>query len=114
MSPMSGIPTIRRVMREYGLPEPRFENRRNEFLVTLFNGTAITTAPQKTERVSEGINLLNFCRVPQTRQRIADYLGVKTIFYVMSHCVRPLLQDGKLAKTLPETPKRSGQKFYTV
>ena len=110
----SGIPTIRRVMREYGLPEPRFENRRNEFVVTLFNGTAITIAPRKSEQVSEGIDLLEFCRIPRTRQEIADYLGVKTIFYAMSHYVRPLLQDGKLAMTLPETPKSSKQKFYTV
>lgn len=110
----SGIPTIRRVMREYGLPEPRFENRRNEFVVTLFNGTAITTAPQKPARVSEGINLLDFCRIPRTRQEIADFLGVKTIFYAMSRYVRPMLQDGKLAMTLPETPKSSKQKFYTV
>lgn len=110
----SGIPTIRRVMREYGLPEPRFEKRRNEFVVTLFNGTAITIAPRKSEQVSEGIDLLEFCRIPRTRQEIADYLGVKTIFYAMSHYVRPLLQDGKLAMTLPETPKSSKQKFYTV
>ena len=110
----SGIPTIRRVMREYGLPEPRFENRRNEFVVTLFNGTAITIAPRKSEQVSESIDLLEFCRIPRTRQEIADYLGVKTIFYAMSHYVRPLLQDGKLAMTLPETPKSSKQKFYTV
>ena len=110
----SGIPTIRRVMREYGLPEPRFENRRNEFVVTLFNGTATTVAPQKRERVSEGVDLLDFCRTPRTRQEIADYLGVKTLFYAMSHYIRPLLQDGKLAMTLPETPKSSKQKFYTV
>lgn len=101
-------------MREYGLPDPRFENRRNEFVVTLFNGTAITTAPQKSERVSEGISLLDFCRIPRTRQEIADYLGIKTIFYAISHYVRPLLQDGKLAKTLPETPKSSKRKVYTV
>lgn len=110
----SGIPTIRRVMREYGLPEPRFENRRNEFVVTLFNGTATTVAPQKRERVSEGVDLMDFCRTPRTRQEIADYLGVKTLFYAMSHYIRPLLQDGKLAMTLPETPKSSKQKFYTV
>ena len=101
-------------MREYGLPEPRFENRRNEFVVTLFNGTATTVAPQKRERVSEGVDLLDFCRTPRTRQEIADYLGVKTLFYAMSHYIRPLLQDGKLAMTLPETPKSSKQKFYTV
>lgn len=33
----SGIPTIRMEMKEYGLPEPEFKNRRNEFIVTLYN-----------------------------------------------------------------------------
>lgn len=31
----SGIPTIRREMAAYSLPEPLFENRRGEFVVTL-------------------------------------------------------------------------------
>ena len=30
----SGIPTMRREMTEYHLPAPKFENRRNEFVVT--------------------------------------------------------------------------------
>ena len=33
----SGIPTMRREMAAMGLPEPVFENRRNEFVVTFYN-----------------------------------------------------------------------------
>ena len=33
----SGIPTMRNAMKESGLPEPKFENRRNEFVVTFYN-----------------------------------------------------------------------------
>lgn len=33
----SGIPTMRNEMIAFGLPEPVFENRRNEFVVTFFN-----------------------------------------------------------------------------
>ena len=108
----SGIPTIRRAMTEYGLPEPKFENRRNEFVVTLFNGVTTVTTP--IEAVQEKKDLLTFCQTPRTRREIADYLGVKTVFYAMGHYVQPLLQAGKLAMTLPETPKSSKQKFYTV
>ncbi len=36
----SGIPTIRREMRANGLREPVFEERRNEFVVTLYNEKA--------------------------------------------------------------------------
>lgn len=32
-----GIPTIRREMKEHDLLEPLFENRRNEFIITLYN-----------------------------------------------------------------------------
>ena len=36
----SGVPTMRREMAAYRLPPPVFENRRNEFVVTLYNHTA--------------------------------------------------------------------------
>ncbi|WP_243417163.1 ATP-binding protein [Pseudoflavonifractor phocaeensis] len=108
----SGIPTIRRSLAEYGLPEPKFENRRNEFVVTFYNGTGKTEAlePQKTGE--EVPDLLAFCKTPRTRKEIADYLGVKTVFYVMQHYVKPLLESGQLAMTMPEKPKSRNQKYY--
>lgn len=66
----SGIPTMRNAMKEYGLPEPKFENRRNEFVVTLYN---------KAEEEKEAVNtkpvgdLLAFCHEPKTRQEIAAF-----------------------------------------
>ena len=42
----SGIPTIRREMKARGLPEPAFENRRNEFVVTLYNGEGISDSTE--------------------------------------------------------------------
>lgn len=80
--------------------------------MTLFNGVTTVTTP--IEAVQEKKDLLTFCQTPRTRREIADYLGVKTVFYAMGHYVQPLLQAGKLAMTLPETPKSSKQKFYTV
>lgn len=111
----SGIPTIRRAMAEYGLPEPVFENRRNEFVVTLYNAPPATAAAnaERTEKTSPA-DLLTFCQTPRSRQEIADYLGVKTVFYVMSHYVQPLLRSGQLAMTIPDSPKSRKQKFYTV
>lgn len=108
----SGIPTIRRAMAEHGLPEPVFENRRNEFVVTLFNGC--TTKPAVHTPEEGARDLLTFCRMPRSRQEIPEYLGVKTVFYAMSHYVQPLLQSGQLAMTIPESPKSRKQKFYTV
>ncbi|MBQ9345953.1 MAG: AAA family ATPase, partial [Oscillibacter sp.] len=128
----SGIPTMRREMAAYGLPAPEFENRRNEFVVIFRNGTdqsgeARNTAEQneagqKTvgpnraeqdvprENVTEA--LLAFCAAPRTRQEIADFLRVKTAFYAMRRYVQPLVEEGKLALTLPDHPKSRNQRYY--
>ena len=58
----SGIPTIRREMAAHGLPEPVFENRRNEFVVTLYNSfqgkqTVQNTADTPTLTIFSGINM---------------------------------------------------------
>ena len=108
----SGIPTIRREMAAAGLPEPVFINRRNEFVVILYNGqtnevqTAVTNNRDETA-------LLTFCRTPRSRREIADFLGVKTIFYAMQQYVEPLLEEGKLYMTMPEKPQSRKQRFVT-
>lgn len=104
----SGIPTIRREMAQMGLPAPVFENRRNEFVVTLYN-----TASAKPESVG-AVSLLEFCVQPRSRREIADFLGLKTVSYAMERHILPLLNEGKLAVTIPDKPKSTHQKFYTV
>lgn len=106
----SGIPTMRNAMKEYGLPEPKFENRRNEFVVTLYN-QAIGQESIHDEPIGD---LLVFCNKPKTRQEIAEFLGVKTVFYAMQHYVQPLISAGRLAMTTPEKPKSRSQRYYTV
>ena len=71
----SGIPTIRREMAAYGLPEPVFENRRSEFVVILSNGTGQVETSSPPEVLEDSDKLLAFCRTPRTRQEIADFLG---------------------------------------
>ena len=107
----SGIPTMRNAMKEYGLPEPKFENRRNEFVVTLYNKMESSAVEATVEKADD---LLDFCRQPRSRQEIADHLGVKTVFYAVQHYVQPLVNSGKLAMTIPEKPKSRNQKYYTV
>lgn len=109
----SGIPTMRNAMKEYGLPEPKFENRRNEFVVTLYNQPS---AEQEARAAATPLTeeLLAFCREAKTRQEIADFMGVKTAFYAIQHYVQPLLNTGRMAMTVPDKPKSRKQKYYTV
>ena len=112
----SGIPTIRREMAALGLPEPVFLNRRNEFVVILYNGLQEpnTTAEPSRAPGTEEDRLLAFCTVPRSRQEIADFLGIKTIYYVSRHYIQPLLESGRLAMTIPERPKSRNQRYQTV
>lgn len=107
----SGIPTMRRAMQEYGLRPPVFENRRNEFVVTLYNSAEDDATEGKFSADSD---LLKFCRTPRTRQEIADFVGMKTVSHVMAMFVTPLLQEGTLKMTIPDKPKSKNQKYYAV
>lgn len=106
----SGIPTIRREMAAHNLPEPVFENRRNEFVVTLYN--QVQGFPAQPSDPAE--TLLDFCKEPRSRKEIAAYLGLKTASYATDRYIRPLLEEGKLEMTIPDKPKSTRQKYKTV
>lgn len=108
----SGIPTIRREMAEYSLPEPVFQNRRNEFVVTLYNRA--TVIPKEETTGSDGNGLLEFCRTPRSRQEIADHLKIKATPYMMNKYVLPLIEKGLLSMTIPDRPRSRNQKYYTA
>lgn len=117
----SGIPTMRRAMKAYHLLEPKFENGRDEFIVTFYN--AMPDQEKVNENAAAGggtaqvgassKDLLAFCQQPRTRQEIADYLGIKTVFYAISKYVQPLIDAGKIGMTLPDKPRSSKQKYFT-
>ena len=102
---------MRNAMKEYGLPQPKFENRRNEFVVTFFNKAE---EEEKAVEIRSDGDLLAFCHEPRTRQEIAAFLGMKTVFYAFEHYVQPLIAANKLAMTKPDKPKSKNQKYYTV
>ncbi|MCO7121042.1 putative DNA binding domain-containing protein [Ihubacter massiliensis] len=136
----SGIPAIREEMKAYDLPDPVFENRRDEFVVIFYNDIrsplAMRVAEDQAPYYTDAANttgmdipadadfpacsdkttgdLLEFCRKPRTRKEIADFLDVKTIFYVSGHYIKPLLDSGYLAMTMPEKPKSKLQRYYTA
>lgn len=109
----SGIPTIRREMKEAGLPAPVFLNRRNEFVVILYNEQIAEQQEEDPRPDHKSSGLIDFCKVPRTRKEIADYLGINTVFYVMKHYVQPLIASGELEMTIPDKPKSRNQKYVS-
>ncbi|MCL2672248.1 MAG: putative DNA binding domain-containing protein [Clostridiales bacterium] len=102
----SGIPTIREEMAAWGLPEPIFESKRGNFVVTLKNNLHL----HWPENGAIGGDLLDYCDTPRTREEIAAFLG-KSQYYAMQSVVYPLIEAGKLKLTLPEKPKSKNQRY---
>ena len=110
----SGIPTMRRLMKEYELPAPVFENRRQEFIVTFYNSTKENETEDNSQNLSDTERILEFCKTPRTRKEIADFLKIKTVSYAISENIRPLVKKGLIGLTIPESPRSRNQKYYTV
>jgi ATP-dependent DNA helicase RecG len=106
----SGIPTIRREMDEYHLPEPIFESKRGNFVVTLKNNFNLRQTDNNAPL--NKFDLIDFCKTPRKRNEIADFLG-KTQYYAMKSFIEPLLESGEIKMTIPDKPKSRNQKYFS-
>ncbi len=107
----SGIPTIRRSMKEFNLEAPVFSDERGTFTVILYkreNARDNTSFREMTDKEEE---LLNFLKLPRSRNEIAEHLGIGTISYVMQTYINPLIEKGLVRLTIPEKPKSPKQRF---
>lgn len=105
----SGIPTVYSAMKNAGLPEPKFENERGVFKVTLYNGTDIVQPATANEA-----DLLIFCKIPRTRAELEEHFkGRLSINYLMTNIVHPLVESGKIRLTIPDKPKSKKQHYYS-
>lgn len=109
----SGIPTIRRELREAGLKAPVFRSIRGEFQVVFFKSPE-TPSSQVTVDTGGKTGLIPFCSIPRSREEIAQYLGLKSWHYVKNFYLDPLLASGVLRMTIPEKPRSRNQKYYSA
>ena len=139
----SGIPTIRRTMKDYGLPVPIFKNERGEFTTVLYNSNVneyidlckirnmvseafggeergIITGSFASGKSSlfkyldiKNANILKFLSVPRSREEIAKFLGIESVSYAIKKNIEPLVEQGVVKLTIPEKPKSKNQKYYT-
>lgn len=112
----SGIPTIRRSMKEMGLPEPEFRDVRGEFTVVLYNSKE--TDQTKSEQnipfpVEDEKGLIEFCRTERSRKEIVEYLSIPSKQYALERYLYPLVQAGQIRMTIPEKPSSHKQRFIT-
>lgn len=105
----SGIPTIYAEMEKAGLMEPKFENIRGTFKVTLFN------AAKKDILTNDFTSKIkSFCKTPRTKESLAAHFGYdeKHPAYFINSYVSPLINQGILAYTIPDKPRSKNQKIF--
>ena len=105
----SGIPTIRREMKEYGLPEPEFTDNRGEFTV-IFRLQENIVIP---ENINKSEQLLIFCQKPRSRKKIAEFLGLSSISYAIKRYVEPLVDNGRIGLKVEGKLSSPNQLFFT-
>lgn len=57
--------------------------------------------------------ILDFCITPRSILKISELLGDKEKKSVRKH-IKPLLEQGRLAMTLPDRPNSKNQKYITI
>lgn len=103
----SGIPTIKKEMKEAGLPEPLFISEKGLFKVIFYNGLEV----DKINGIESKI--IEFCNIPRSKDEISVLLG-KTNYYVFKNHIEPLIAKGKLEYTIPDRPKSKYQKIVAI
>lgn len=104
----SGIPTIRRELKEYGLPDAQFKNERGEFSVCFYLPTENSVTGNDDDK-----NVIAFCRTPRTRKEIAEYLGLRSVTYAINKYIQPLINSGDILLKIPDSPSSPNQRFFS-
>lgn len=107
----SGIPTIMKSFEDAGLPSPTFDVVHGIFKVIFRNGIDIDADQIDKSDIFSAVIL--YCSVPRTREELTSFTG-KSRYYTMSAIVQPLIEQGKLAMTIPDKPKSVNQKYVSA
>lgn len=116
----TGLKRIKNACNKVGC-RVEFKTLEDAFVVVFYryvtqnlSDTAQKTA-QKIIQKEERINaLLEYCKEPKNRKEMMEFLGIKHRTTFRTDYLNPLLNDGKIAMTLPDKPRSKNQKFYSI
>ena len=110
----SGIPTINKELMNYGLNNAVFKSENGAFSITIYNMSGVKENNNKKIKGKDIENeLMDYLRTPRTRDEIIKYTGLSK-YYVINVILKSMINDGKVALTLPNVPKSSKQKYYVT
>lgn len=122
----SGIPTMKREMKKFGLPEPEFYEERDSFKVVFRNRNVVHHGQQKSLKSGQQsgqqkplindykVMLLKYCVIPRNAKEISEYLNIKSRQYISTNIIKPLINEGKLEYTNKNSVNARNQKYVSV
>ncbi|MBO8093802.1 MAG: putative DNA binding domain-containing protein [Prosthecochloris sp.] len=125
----TGIPKILRAIKQNGSPQPEFETDedRTYFLVRIpvhpnsvrqtevNDNRAGQVTGQVTGQVEDWVvNILEACHEPLKSSEIQKIVGIKHRETFQRNYLDRLLNDGLLARTIPEAPQSPTQRYITT
>jgi predicted HTH transcriptional regulator len=86
-----------------------------EFQTDLDTSTTIFHLPanQASDQANDQA-VLRFCEKPKSAQEIMDFVKMKHKTYFRQHILKPLIEKGLLALTIPLKPNSPNQKYVTI
>lgn len=96
--------------------KPMFHSTHSSFFVTLknmnFSSQSLSDqdGDQDTDQVVTKM-LLEFCVEPRSKREICAHLGFNNLTYFTRTYLNPLLETGKLLRTIPDKPSSKNQKY---
>lgn len=112
----SGIPTMKREMKKYGLLEPEFYEEKGSLKV-IFRNKLVSgqqSGQQKIIIKDSKNEVLKFCIEPKTSLEIRNMLKIKSRQYVSTNIIKPLIDAGKLDYTNKNSINSKNQKYITI
>lgn len=120
----TGVPKIRRSLKNNGSPEPSFftDAARQSFwteikIHTEFLKEQLSETPQVTRHVGRQVTrqvasqVLVFCQEPRKAHDIRVLLGLKDRETFQNNYLRPLIQEQLIALTIPDKPQSRLQQY---
>jgi molybdopterin-guanine dinucleotide biosynthesis protein A len=70
--------------------------------------------PHKPSGMTKAAAIMEFCQTPRSSREIAGLIGYKTVSFVVAEYLKPLVESGKLFKTLPALINTPNQRYVAA
>lgn len=116
-----GIDRIYREMKQAGLPEPEYKTVAFMVQATIKNKKYLVSSevvnpqvtPQDKTQVTPQDKILEFCKIPRSKNEIVKYMGYKDPRHFTNKFMKQLLETGELIMTIPDKPNSKNQKYLS-